>query len=370
MRETFDPLVDVAARRRPLRRASAARRAFGARALHARRQQRAAEIPLPGVGTVTELHARADRSRALLHVHVVPPAAGGLPLRSRRAERASRTASRGRTSSLARFETTQLFFTSNDGTRVPMFITARRGITLDGTHPTLLVGVRRVRRVADADVFAGRRRWLELGGDLRRGERARRRRVRTRVARRGDGRAQATVDRRLHRGGRVSDQPAIYACRRRSAVTGRGHRRPARRRGDDAAAGALRRRGDRRRLVRHDAIFATSPSAPSWTPEFGSPDRPADLRALLAYSPLQNLGSRRRRIRRRCSPPATMTRSLPPRTATSSPRNSKARAPNPGGSRCSGSTMTRASVARMPISKQIAASVDRLTFLVHALTPK
>ena len=37
--------------------------------------------------------------------------------------------------SLAQFETTQLFFTSKDGTRVPMFITARRGIKLDGSHP-------------------------------------------------------------------------------------------------------------------------------------------------------------------------------------------------------------------------------------------
>jgi prolyl oligopeptidase len=32
----------------------------------------------------------------------------------------------------------------------------------------------------------------------------------------------------------------------------------------------------------------------AWIPEFGSPDRPADLRALLAYSPVQNIKPDRR----------------------------------------------------------------------------
>ena len=38
------------------------------------------------------------------------------------------------------FETRQVFYQSSDGTRVPMFITARRGIKLDGSHPVLLYG--------------------------------------------------------------------------------------------------------------------------------------------------------------------------------------------------------------------------------------
>src|SRR6185503_5273010 len=36
------------------------------------------------------------------------------------------------------YETKQIFYTSKDGTRVPMFITAKKGIQLDGTHPTVL----------------------------------------------------------------------------------------------------------------------------------------------------------------------------------------------------------------------------------------
>jgi prolyl oligopeptidase len=40
----------------------------------------------------------------------------------------------------AKFETRQLFFTSKDGTRVPMFVVHKRGLKLDGTNPTLLYG--------------------------------------------------------------------------------------------------------------------------------------------------------------------------------------------------------------------------------------
>jgi prolyl oligopeptidase len=40
----------------------------------------------------------------------------------------------------AKFETRQLFFTSKDGTRVPMFVVHKRGLKLDGSNPTLLYG--------------------------------------------------------------------------------------------------------------------------------------------------------------------------------------------------------------------------------------
>ncbi|GAA4448537.1 prolyl oligopeptidase family serine peptidase [Nibrella saemangeumensis] len=38
------------------------------------------------------------------------------------------------------YETKQVFYTSKDGTRVPMFITYRKGISLNGSNPTLLYG--------------------------------------------------------------------------------------------------------------------------------------------------------------------------------------------------------------------------------------
>ncbi len=38
----------------------------------------------------------------------------------------------------SQYETRQVFYTSKDGTKVPMFITAKKGLKLDGSHPTIL----------------------------------------------------------------------------------------------------------------------------------------------------------------------------------------------------------------------------------------
>ncbi len=38
------------------------------------------------------------------------------------------------------FETKQVFYPGKDGTKIPMFITHRKGLKLDGSHPTLLYG--------------------------------------------------------------------------------------------------------------------------------------------------------------------------------------------------------------------------------------
>lgn len=64
----------------------------------------------------------------------------------------------------SQFETKLLFATSKDGTRVPFFVTARKGITLDGSHPTMLYGYGgfsiSTLPVYRPDVPA----WLEMGG--------------------------------------------------------------------------------------------------------------------------------------------------------------------------------------------------------------
>ncbi len=40
----------------------------------------------------------------------------------------------------SRYETTQIFYTSKDGTRVPMFLTYKKGLVRDGNNPVLLYG--------------------------------------------------------------------------------------------------------------------------------------------------------------------------------------------------------------------------------------
>jgi prolyl oligopeptidase len=62
------------------------------------------------------------------------------------------------------YETTQVFFTSKDGTRVPMFVTARKGLRKDGSNPVWLFAYGgfavSVRPTYSPWVAA----WLEMGG--------------------------------------------------------------------------------------------------------------------------------------------------------------------------------------------------------------
>ena len=64
----------------------------------------------------------------------------------------------------SRYEVTQTWFASKDGTRVPMFITHRADVALDGTNPTLLTGYggfNLSRTPAFSSLAAV---WLESGG--------------------------------------------------------------------------------------------------------------------------------------------------------------------------------------------------------------
>jgi prolyl oligopeptidase len=64
----------------------------------------------------------------------------------------------------AGYETTLVFYTSKDGTRVPMFVTARRGLKLDGSHPTILYGYGGFNDSLQPVFSPAVAAWLELGG--------------------------------------------------------------------------------------------------------------------------------------------------------------------------------------------------------------
>ena len=61
------------------------------------------------------------------------------------------------------FETTQVFYRSKDGTRVPMFLVHRKGLQLDGTNPTLLYGYGGFNIVVSPTFSASRLAILERG---------------------------------------------------------------------------------------------------------------------------------------------------------------------------------------------------------------
>ena len=62
------------------------------------------------------------------------------------------------------YETQQVFVTSKDGTKVPLFITHRRGLKLDGSNPCLLYGYGGFNISMTPGFSVGRAVWLERGG--------------------------------------------------------------------------------------------------------------------------------------------------------------------------------------------------------------
>jgi prolyl oligopeptidase len=64
----------------------------------------------------------------------------------------------------ADFETKQVFYTSKDGTRVPMFLTYKKGLKLDGNNPTYLYGYGGFNVSLSPAFSVGNLVWMELGG--------------------------------------------------------------------------------------------------------------------------------------------------------------------------------------------------------------
>jgi len=58
----------------------------------------------------------------------------------------------------------QVFYHSKDGTRVPMFITHKKGIALDGSNPTLLYGYGGFNIPKTPEFEVGKIAWMEMGG--------------------------------------------------------------------------------------------------------------------------------------------------------------------------------------------------------------
>ncbi|MCA1576539.1 MAG: prolyl oligopeptidase family serine peptidase [Acidobacteria bacterium] len=62
------------------------------------------------------------------------------------------------------YETKQVFYSSNDGTKVPMFITHKKGLKLDGNNPTVLYGYGGFDISLTPGFSVGNLVWMEMGG--------------------------------------------------------------------------------------------------------------------------------------------------------------------------------------------------------------
>ena len=121
------------------------------------------EVALPDVGTVAGLSGRNDGSDVFFAFssYLRPATVYRYDLRAGRLEPFQPAHA---PFDPAPYETRATFYQSKDGTRIPIFITARRGLARDGSHPTLLYaygGFDISLPPYYSPAVAG---WLELGG--------------------------------------------------------------------------------------------------------------------------------------------------------------------------------------------------------------
>jgi prolyl oligopeptidase len=187
----------------------------------------------------------------------------------------------------ADFETTQVFYPSRDGTKIPMFLTSRRGLARDGRNPTLLTGYGgfgvSVTPKLDPKMIA----WIERGGVLA-------------VANLRGGGEYGEEWHRAATGERkqvtFDDFIAAAEWLIGSGVTSKDKLGIVGRSGGGLLVAAVEmQRPDLFAAVAplagvHDMLrFSRFGQGAGWSGDLGSPDVPRELTSLRAYSPLHNV---------------------------------------------------------------------------------
>ena len=121
------------------------------------------EVPLPGLGTVTAFSGDGSSTEGYFgytdfftptRIYQVNAADGALRLLRQPAIAAD----------LAGYETEQVFYSSRDGTRVPMFLVHKRGLQRDGRNPVMLYGYGGFDISLTPSFAPATLAWLEMGG--------------------------------------------------------------------------------------------------------------------------------------------------------------------------------------------------------------
>ncbi|WP_261886638.1 prolyl oligopeptidase family serine peptidase [Vibrio pomeroyi] len=124
---------------------------------------RVREIHLPGLGTASGLGGKKEQTQLYYTFtnYVTPPTIFSFDVESGRSEVYQRSESPFESD---KFESKQVFYTSKDGTQVPMLISYKKGLKLDGNNPTMLYAYGGF-NVSLTPSFSGTvGSWLELGG--------------------------------------------------------------------------------------------------------------------------------------------------------------------------------------------------------------
>jgi prolyl oligopeptidase len=123
------------------------------------------DVKLPGLGSITEIGGKWDSEQAFFGFQsfTVPPSIYSLDFSENKGPELWARVDAPSIDPSA-YEVNQVWFTSKDGTKVPMFVFYKKGLALNGKNPTVLTGYGGF-NISLTPSFAGDRYlWLEHGG--------------------------------------------------------------------------------------------------------------------------------------------------------------------------------------------------------------
>lgn len=121
------------------------------------------EVEFPGIGTASGFGGKRTDTETFYSFSsfAAPPSIYRLDLITRESEQMRQAQVKFDPD---QYKTEQVFFSSKDGTRIPMFITRKKDLSLDGNNPTLLYGYGGFNIPLTPRFSISRVAWLEMGG--------------------------------------------------------------------------------------------------------------------------------------------------------------------------------------------------------------
>jgi len=120
-------------------------------------------IPMPAMGSTWGFYGKQNDTEAFFSFEsfLYPPTIYHYDIEQQKISEFRRSAF---DFDASKFETKQIFCTSKDGTKIPLFVTHKKGINLDNTNPTLLYGYGGFNHSLTPFFSSSKTIWLEKGG--------------------------------------------------------------------------------------------------------------------------------------------------------------------------------------------------------------